>query len=72
MENNPYESKVITLLKRKGNLVFQEESPVFLLSSILEAFVSEYADDSCYEKELALAKRLDDFLLGDKEFYYDA
>lgn len=69
---NLYESKVINLLKKRGSLVTQEESPVFLLSVVLEDFISERENDSSYTNEVAFAKRLDDFLLGDNLFYFDA
>lgn len=70
---NPFESKVINLLKMKGSLFNQEESPVFLLSVILEDFVYERENDSRYTRELDFAKRLNDFLLDDEKLtYYDA
>lgn len=71
--SNPYESKVINLLKKEGSIMTQEESPVFLLSVILEEFISEREESSLYVKEVAFAKRLDKFLLNDeKTYYYDA
>lgn len=70
---NPYVSKVINLLKKEGSLMTQEESSVFLLSVILEDFVSGRESDSRYTKEVAFAKRLYNFLLDDVNlFYYDA
>ena len=73
MKDFLYESKVINLLKKKGSLTTQEESPVFLLSVILEDFVADRQDDSAYAEEVAFAKRLDNFLLNDdNSFYYDA
>lgn len=64
--------KKIHLVKQDGKLAAQDKTALFRLSVILEEFVYEFENDSHYSEEVALAKRLDDFIWSDNLDYFDA